>query len=176
MRHKLLFPLQGWRNYGYLQAPIFRFWTSIQLKPLIYVFIHSLASDTCLVSFSSRSGVVLTIVKGKVAQSCLTLSDPVDHTVHGILQARILEWVAFSFSRRSSQPRDQTQVSRIAGRFFTSWATREVSREATGEPLTVGRCGSSSMDDAARTVQSESNELLATFVMPKLLGVILWKR
>ena len=45
--------------------------------------------------------------------------------VHGILQARILEWVAFPFSRGSSQPRGQTQVSRIAGRFFTSWATRE---------------------------------------------------
>ena len=44
---------------------------------------------------------------------------------HGILQARILEWVAVPFYRGSSQPRDQTQVSRIAGRFFTSWATRE---------------------------------------------------
>ena len=42
----------------------------------------------------------------------------------GILQARILEWVAISFSRRSSQPRDQTQVSHIAGRFFTIWATK----------------------------------------------------
>ena len=39
----------------------------------------------------------------KIAQSCLTLCDPVDYTVHGILQARILEWVAFPFSRRSSQ-------------------------------------------------------------------------
>ena len=48
-----------------------------------------------------------------------------DYTVHGILQARILEWVAFLFSRGSSQPRDRTQVSRITGRFFTSWATRE---------------------------------------------------
>ena len=46
-------------------------------------------------------------------------------TIHGILQARILEWVAFPFSRESSQPRNRTQVSRIAGRFFTSWATRE---------------------------------------------------
>ena len=46
------------------------------------------------------------------------------HGVHGILQARILEWVAFPFSRGSSQPREQTQVSHIAGRFFTSWATR----------------------------------------------------
>ena len=54
------------------------------------------------------------------AQSCLTLWDPIDYTVHGILQARILEWVASPFSRGSSQPRDQTQVSCIAGRFFTS--------------------------------------------------------
>ena len=48
-----------------------------------------------------------------------------NYTVHEILQARILEWVAFPFSRGSSQPRDQTQVSHIAGGFFTSWATRE---------------------------------------------------
>ena len=54
-----------------------------------------------------------------------------DYSVHGILQARILEWVAFSFSRGSSQPRDRTQVSRIAGGFLTSWATRE----ALGSPL-----------------------------------------
>ena len=60
------------------------------------------------------------VVKVKVAQSCLTLCDPVDYTVHGILQARILECVAFPFSWGSSQPWDQTQVSRIAGGFFTS--------------------------------------------------------
>ena len=47
-------------------------------------------------------------------------------TIHGIFQARILEWVAISFSRRSSQPRDWAQVSHIAGRRFTVWATREV--------------------------------------------------
>ena len=58
--------------------------------------------------------------KVKVAKLCLTHGDPMDYTVHRILQARILEWVAFSFSRGSSQPRDRTQVSRIAGRFFTS--------------------------------------------------------
>ena len=56
----------------------------------------------------------------KVAHSCLTLCDPMDYTVHGILQARILEWVAFPSSREYSQPRDQTQVSHNAGRFFTS--------------------------------------------------------
>ena len=62
----------------------------------------------------------LNFLKVKVAQSCPTLCDPTDYTVHGILQARILEWVAFPFSRGSSQPRDRTQVSRIAGRFFTN--------------------------------------------------------
>ena len=56
----------------------------------------------------------------KVAQSCLALCDLMDYTVHGILQARILEWVAFPFSTGSSQLRDQTQVSHIPGRFFTS--------------------------------------------------------
>ena len=51
---------------------------------------------------------------------------PPGSSVHGILQARILEWVAISFSRGSSQPRDQTRVSCTAGRFFTDWATRSV--------------------------------------------------
>ena len=58
------------------------------------------------------------IVKVKVAQLCLTLCDPMAYTVHGILQARILEWVAFPFSKASSPPRDQSQVSRIAGGLF----------------------------------------------------------
>ena len=58
-------------------------------------------------------------LKKKVAQSCPTLSKPMNSTVHGILQARIVEWVAFPFSRGSSQPRDPAQVSRIAGGFFT---------------------------------------------------------
>ena len=59
-------------------------------------------------------------VKWMVVQFCLTLCDPIDYTVHEILQARTLEWVAFPFSRGSSQPRDQIQVSQIAGGFFTS--------------------------------------------------------
>ena len=63
--------------------------------------------------------------KVKVAQSCPTLCYPMDYTVHGILQARILEWVAFPFSRGPSQPRDLMQVSCIAGGFFISRATRE---------------------------------------------------
>ena len=58
------------------------------------------------------------VVKVKVTQSYLTLCDPMDYTVQGILQARILEWVAFPFSRGSSHPRDQTGVSCIADRLF----------------------------------------------------------
>ena len=75
------------------------------------------------------------LVKVKVAQSCPTLCDPLDYTVHGILQARILEWVAVPFSRRSSQPRDRTQVSRMAGRFFTNWITREAQEYWSGWPI-----------------------------------------
>ena len=71
-------------------------------------------------------------MKVNVAQSCLTLCDPMDYTVHRILQARILEWLAFPFSRGSSQPRDRTQVSCTAGGFFTSWATREVQEHWSG--------------------------------------------
>ena len=55
--------------------------------------------------------------ENEVAQSYPTLCDPMNYTVHGILQARILEWVAFPFSTGSSQPRDQTQVSCIADEF-----------------------------------------------------------
>ena len=62
------------------------------------------------------------------------------YTVHGILQARILEWVAIPFSRGSSQPRDQTQVSCISGRFFTSWATREALYYSLEHTIHVNFC------------------------------------
>ena len=68
-----------------------------------------------------RAMITTRIPKVKVAQPCPTLCDPMDYyTVHGILQTKILEWEAFPFSRGCSQPRDQTQVSCTAGRFFTS--------------------------------------------------------
>ena len=83
-------------------------------------------SEFC-VSTHTRPGLTLEVrmaerkkVKVKVTQSCPTLCDPMDYTLRGILQPRILEWVAFPSSRGSSQPRDRTQVSCIAGRFFTS--------------------------------------------------------
>ena len=74
--------------------------------------------------------------KVKVAQLWPTLRYPMDYSlpgssVHGILQARLLEWVAIPFSMGASQPRDQTQIFHTAGRFFTIWATRE-------DPLTEG--------------------------------------
>ena len=63
----------------------------------------------------------------KVAPLCLTLCDHIG-VVHGILQAKILKWVALPFSRGYSQPRDQTQDSHIAGGFLTSWTTNNVKR------------------------------------------------
>ena len=66
----------------------------------------------------------------KVPQSCPTLCNPMDYTVHGILQARILEWVAFPFSRGSSKSRDRTQVSHIAGDSLPA--------ESPGKPKNTG--------------------------------------
>ena len=73
-----------------------------------------------LTIYDGSSWSVLFVKKVKVAQLCLTLCDPKDYTVHGILQARILQWVAFPFSRGSFQPRDRTQVSGIASEVCTS--------------------------------------------------------
>ena len=80
--------------------------------------------------YTSNKKILTSAVPCLVAQSYLTLCNPVDwmlpgSSVHGILQARILEWVATPSSRGSSQPRNGTHVSCAADRFFTSWATRE---------------------------------------------------
>ena len=66
----------------------------------------------------------------EVAQSCPTLCDPMDcslsgSSIHGIFQARMLEWISISFSRGPFHPRNRTQVSRIAGRRFTIWTARK---------------------------------------------------
>ena len=98
---------------------------------------NNTASLIKLLGTSNLISIMFTILKcsmkseSEIAQSCPTLCDPMDYSppgssVHGIFQARILEWVALSFSRRSSQLRDWTWVSHIAGRCFTVWATREV--------------------------------------------------
>ena len=75
----------------------------------------------------------------KSLELCPTLCDPIDRSppgspIPGILQARTLEWVAISFSRGSSQPRDRTQVSRIPGRRFNLWATREAPNKESWAP------------------------------------------
>ena len=102
-------------------------------------------------------------VKVKVAQSCLTVTNRMDCTVHGILQARILKWVAFPFSRASSQLRGRTQVSCIAGRFF-------------GHPwipdLVSGR------EDGGLEVLAGSTELgwyAESLSAPKMVGGQMWE-
>ena len=98
-------------------------WTS--LSDTVYHQKGNFSSmETYALMFSKMCVYVL------VTQSCPILWDPMDcsppgSSVHGILQARILESVAISFSRGSSRPRDWTWVSCIAGRFFTIWASRE---------------------------------------------------
>ena len=101
-------------------------------------------------------------VKVLFAPLCPTLCNPMDcsppgSSVHGILQARILEWVAIPFSwvaipfsRGSSQPRDQTRVSCVAGRFFTIWATREAWREDREEIKAITLCGQGVQDPGKR--------------------------
>ena len=89
--------------------------------------------------------------KAKVSLSCPTLCHPMDYKVHGILQVRILEWVAFPFSRVSSQHRDWTQVSHIAGRFFTSWVP--------GKPKNTG-VGSLSLLQWIFPTQESNRDLL----------------
>ena len=80
-----------------------------------------------------------------VTQACPTLYDPINCVAHqaswsvGILQARLLERVAIPFSRRSSQPKDRTQVSCIEGRFFTLWATREAQNSRVGPSQTINQ-------------------------------------
>ena len=79
-------------------------------------------------------------IASEVAQSCLTLFDPMDcslpgSSIQGIFQARTLEWVAISFSRVSSWPRDCFWVSHIAGRVFIFWATRESSQSIARQKI-----------------------------------------
>ena len=79
----------------------------------------------CILTNREKTVVSMKWSEVKVAQLCPTLCDPMDYTINGILQVRILERVAIPSSKGSSQPRDWTQVSCIARGFFTSWATRE---------------------------------------------------
>ena len=91
----------------------------------------------CLVFSETVHLSLILPMKAKVTQSCLTLCNPMDYIVHAILHSRILEWEAFlpNTGEGSSQPRDWTLVSLIAGRFFTSWATREAQEYWSEQPI-----------------------------------------
>ena len=110
-----------------LSSPI-RDWTLVLIKEsrVLYV-IAQWKRSLILIPWDSLFDVSLVVV---YSPSCVRLLWPMDCSllgspVHGILQARILEWVAIPFSRKASQPRNRTQVSCIAGRLFTDWATWE---------------------------------------------------
>ena len=100
-------------NYFLTYLIFLRLYGSLRIETMFLFIFQLLGTKSYLIHIS--------FVKMKVAQSCPTLCHPMDYTVHGILQARILEWVAVPFSKGSSQPRDWTQVSHIIDRFFTSW-------------------------------------------------------
>ena len=126
--HEYLFVLVPcWKGYLFFtKLPLHLCWKSV-VHILVGLFLKSLNSLIELFVYLDVPFLITVTlkVKVKVSQSCPTLCDPMDYMVHGILQARILNWVALPFSRGSSHPRDETQVSRIASRFSTRWATRE---------------------------------------------------
>ena len=101
---------------------------SLEVK-FIYFFFHH-----CALNATSKKALPnpRTQVKVKIVQLCPALFDPMAYTVHGILQARRVGSHSLLSSRGASQPRDQTQVSRIAGGFFTSSATKEAQEYWSG--------------------------------------------
>ena len=110
-------PLISWKSMFNLQLALHMYGSSLSV--VLHPRIQSIAGCCAVLCL--------------VTQLCPTLCNPMDSSppgssVHGILQARILEWVAMPSSRGFSQLGDWTQVSHIAGRFFTIWATREAGR------------------------------------------------
>ena len=125
--------------------------------------------------------------------SHVRLCDPMDcsppgSSVHGIFHTNILEWVAVSFSRGSSQLRDRTQVSHIAGRFFTVWATREAQTYWSGSPIPSPgdppdpgiKPGSPALqvDSLPAELPGKPKALIRSFDFPCLLtlaGLVYWR-
>ena len=96
-----------------------------------------------------------------------------DYLVHGILQARILEWVAFPFSKGSSQPGDRTQVFHTAGRFFASWAPREAQEHWSGYLIpSPGDLPDPGIEPGSPALQTDSL-LTELWGKPNLLKLIL---
>ena len=127
-----LFKSLYWIGYNITSVLLFSF---LAAKQSMWDFSSLTRDHTCTPSVEG----VCVCVCVKVTQSFPTLCDSINcsppaSSVHGILQARILEWVAMPSSRGSSQLRDQTWVSCIVGRFFTDWSTREA---VEGEDLQI---------------------------------------
>ena len=107
-----------------------RIWQFFPWNYSVLGFFRYIKLDLIVMLCFIHSESVFMTFENEVTRSCSTLCNPMDCSplgsfVHGIFQARILEWIAISFSRGSSQPRDLTQICCIAGRLFTIWATRE---------------------------------------------------
>ena len=134
---------------------IWKFTVHVLLKPGLENFEHYLTS--------------VWKKESEVAQSCPTLCDPMDcslpgSSLHGILQARVLEWVAISFSSGSSQPRDWTRVSRIPGRRFNLWATRSRQCSVLGLWDCFCLCNDLSVSARVGERKEENKENLGTAV------------
>ena len=125
---------------SHLKTPMYFFFKNFAFLEVSFTmlciprFLYSIISGNNTITYNTWRSEV------KFAQSCPTLWDskycsPPGSSVHGVLQARIPEWVAIPFSGGSSWPRDWTWVSCIAGRFFTVWATREVQEYWSGLPF-----------------------------------------
>ena len=121
-----------WKGTGELPG----LWKSSIPRSVWWLYVYMYATKNPLIcALKSQQLVNFVVVQSLcvlcfIAQSCPTLSTPWTAALQaplplGILQARTLEWVAVPVSRGSSQPRDRTKVSRIAGRFFTTWAPKE---------------------------------------------------
>ena len=108
-----------------LFLPLFtEVWSQCSCKPptrhILFSALNGKGHWKCSGKQSINKGLLCMKVKVKVTQSCPTLCNLRDYTVHGILQARILKWVASSFSRGSFHPSDPTQISSLAGKFYTT--------------------------------------------------------
>ena len=119
-----ILPLWIWRT-------LFKFYKNLNSDVDRINFINIAIFIVFIVFPSIKDNLVVVLV----TQLCLTLCDSMDYTlpgfsVHRILQARILEWIAIPFSRGSSWSRDQIRVSCIADRFFSIWASREIPKNS----------------------------------------------